>query len=162
MAPSNANFKHLHDYYQIRCERYATQGYPKTIIFYLFQSRIKRRCTREIARKITDLKANPKEMESEAEHLEVPKERAAVKPVGGLRMRHRGRNQAAWRRGEPKEPTRGICGSRRKLTAACRKVSRRAVVARRKENSAPGKLWTAQGIGSCRNKDGPQCWSGTA
>jgi hypothetical protein len=43
-------------------------------------------------RKTTDLKANPEEMESEAEHYEVPKECAVVKPVGGLRKRFRTRS----------------------------------------------------------------------
>jgi hypothetical protein len=72
------------------------------------------------ARKTTDLKANPEEMESEAEHREVPKERATVKPISGLKKRHRGRNLAAGRHGEPRELTRVICGSRRKLAATCR------------------------------------------
>jgi hypothetical protein len=67
------------------------------------------------------LKANPEEMESESEHREVPKEDAIVKPVKGRKKRH-------------KELTRGDCGSRRKLAAACRKVSRHAEVARRKRN----------------------------
>jgi hypothetical protein len=43
----------------------------------------------------TYLKANPEEMESEAEQWEVPKERAVVKPLRGLRKRHRGLNLAA-------------------------------------------------------------------
>jgi hypothetical protein len=40
------------------------------------------------ARKTTDLKENPEDMESEAEHQEDSKERATVKPVGGLRKWH--------------------------------------------------------------------------
>jgi hypothetical protein len=51
-----------------------------------------------------------------------------------MKKRLRDRLLAAGRRGEPKELTRGDCGSRRKLAAACRNVSRRAVVARRKRN----------------------------
>jgi hypothetical protein len=35
----------------------------------------------------TDLKGNPEEMECGSEHREVPKEEAAVMPVGGLRKR---------------------------------------------------------------------------
>jgi hypothetical protein len=69
----------------------------------------------------TDLKANSEEMESEDDHWEIPKGCAAVKPVGGLTKRHRGR--------KPKELTRGDCGTGRKLIAACRKVSRRAAMA---------------------------------
>jgi hypothetical protein len=51
-----------------------------------------------------------------------------------MKKRYRGRHLAAGRRREPRELIRGDCGSRRKLAAACRKVSRRAVVARRKRN----------------------------
>jgi hypothetical protein len=40
------------------------------------------------------LEARPEEMESGAEHWEVPKDHAAVKPVGVLRKQHRGRNLA--------------------------------------------------------------------
>jgi hypothetical protein len=82
----------------------------------------------------TDLKGNPEEMECESEHKEIPKEDAVVKPVEGRKKRHRGQKLAAGRHGEPKELTRGDCGSRRKLAAACRKVSRRARVAWHKRN----------------------------
>jgi hypothetical protein len=51
-----------------------------------------------------------------------------------MKKRHRGQHLAAGRRGELKELTRGDCGSQRKLAAACRKVSRRAAVARSKRN----------------------------
>jgi hypothetical protein len=73
-------------------------------------------------------------LESESEHREVPNEDAIVKPVRGRKKPHRGRKQAAGRRGEPEELTRGDCRSREKLAAACRKVSRRATVAWRKRN----------------------------
>jgi hypothetical protein len=77
---------------------------------------------------------NPEEMESESEHREVPTEEAAGKSAGTMKKRHRGRHLDAGRLVEPKELTRGDCGSRRKLAATCRKVSRRAAVARRKGN----------------------------
>jgi hypothetical protein len=77
---------------------------------------------------------NPEKMEFESEHWDVPKEDAIVKPVKERKKRHRGRKIAAGRRGEPKKLTRGNCGSRRKLAATCRKVSRRARVAWRKRN----------------------------
>jgi hypothetical protein len=80
------------------------------------------------------LKTNPEEMKSVAVPEEVPEKHAVVKPVGGLRKRYRGQKLAAGRRGEPKELTRGNCGSRRKLAAACKKVPRRASVARCKRN----------------------------
>jgi hypothetical protein len=73
-------------------------------------------------------------MESDVEHLEVSTEEAAVKSSGIMKKRQMGRHLAAGRRGEPKELTRGDCGSRRKLAADCRKVSRRATVARHKGN----------------------------
>jgi hypothetical protein len=68
----------------------------------------------------------PMDRESEAENLEVPKEEAEVKSSGAMKKLHRGRHVAAARRSEPKELTRGKCGSRRKLAAACRKVTHRA------------------------------------
>jgi hypothetical protein len=90
----------------------------------------------------TDMKAGREEMmQSVGEHQEVPREEAAVIPVRGRKRRHRGRKQAAGRHGEPKELTRGDRGSRKKLAAACRKVSRRATVAWRKRNIFR-KSWT--------------------
>jgi hypothetical protein len=81
--------------------------------------------------------ANPEKMEvsvediqSGAEHREVPKEHAALKSVGGLRKRQRSRNLAAERPDQPKERNR--CGFRGKLAAARRKMARSAGVARRK------------------------------
>jgi hypothetical protein len=99
------------------------------------------------ARKTTDLKADPEEMETETEQWEVPKDRAAVKPVGGLRKRHRGRKLAAGRRGEPEELTRGDCGSGWKLAASGRKVSRRARVAWRNMHIIRNKWTRAQRMG---------------
>jgi hypothetical protein len=61
---------------------------------------------------------------------EVPKEGAVVEPVKGRKKRHRGRK----RREEPKELTREICGSRKELADASRKMTRRAGVARREGN----------------------------
>jgi hypothetical protein len=80
-------------------------------------------------------------MQSAVEHREAPEEDAIAKPVEGWKKRHKGRNQAAERRGEPKELTRGNCGSRRKLVAACRQVSRHATVAWLKKNVFR-KSWT--------------------
>jgi hypothetical protein len=77
----------------------------------------------------TDFKAIPKEMESVVEHQEISKEEAAVMSVGELRKGHRVCNLTAGRRQKRKERTRGNCESRRKLAAACRKVSCHAKVA---------------------------------
>jgi hypothetical protein len=80
-------------------------------------------------------------MQSAEEHQEVPREEAAVIPVRGRKRRHRGQKEAAGRHGEPKELTRGDCGSQKKLAAACRKASRRATVAWCKRNVFR-KSWT--------------------
>jgi hypothetical protein len=73
-------------------------------------------------------------MQSAEEHQVVPREDAMAIPVRGRKRRHRGRKQAAGRRGEPKELIRGDRGSRKKLAAVCRKASRRAKVAWLKRN----------------------------
>jgi hypothetical protein len=102
---------------------------------------------------VTGFKANPVEMKSVAVPEEVHEKHAVVKPVGVLRKRHRGRNLAAGRHGEPKELARGICGSWRKLAAACMKVSRHARVTWCKRNIMRNK-WTRvkaeRGIGRVR------------
>jgi hypothetical protein len=77
---------------------------------------------------------NPEETQSEAVHREVPKEGAAAKSSGALRKRHGSRKPATGSRRKPKERPRGNCGSRKKLSAAGRKMTRRAGVARRKEH----------------------------
>jgi hypothetical protein len=71
-------------------------------------------------------------MQSIGEQQEIPKGEAAKMPVGGLRKPRRVRNLDAERSQKLKERTRGNSGSRRKLAAACRKVSRRAKVGWRK------------------------------
>jgi hypothetical protein len=89
----------------------------------------------------TDFRVNPEKMEPNIEENEatveredVPSEDVAVMPVKGLKKRRRGRKSTAGRRGEPKKLNRGNCGSRKKLAAACRKVSRHATVAWLKRN----------------------------
>jgi hypothetical protein len=80
------------------------------------------------------METNSEAMQSAEEHREVLKEGIAVKFSGTTKKRHRGRKKAAGRCGKAKELTRGDCGSRRTLAAACRKVFRRAAVARRREH----------------------------
>jgi hypothetical protein len=75
---------------------------------------------------------NPGMTQSIEEHQDVPNEDVTVMPVKGLKKRRRVWKSTAERRGEPKELNQGNCGSRRKLDAACRKVSHRATVAWRK------------------------------
>jgi hypothetical protein len=74
----------------------------------------------------TDLKANPEEMQSEAEHREVPKEHATVEAGRAPNKRHRSRNLAEERRGQPEERTQGNCGPRKKLVAAGMRMTHRA------------------------------------
>jgi hypothetical protein len=81
------------------------------------------------------------DMESEAEHWEVLKEKVAVKSSGTIKKRLRGRHLAVGLRGEPRELCRGDSGSRRKLAASCKKVSHRVRVAWRKRNIVRDK-WT--------------------
>jgi hypothetical protein len=83
----------------------------------------------------SEVSARPKEWESGAERQKVRMEEAAVKSSGITKKRHRGRHTATGRRMKPtKKPTRGDCESRRKLVAACRKVSRCAAVAWHRRN----------------------------
>jgi DNA polymerase III gamma/tau subunit len=70
-----------------------------------------------------------------AQHRKVPVEDAVLKQVNGRKKRQRSKKQAAGRREEPKKLTRGDCGSRMKLAAACRKVSRHTTVTRRRRDA---------------------------
>jgi hypothetical protein len=104
----------------------------------------------------TRTESDPGTMQSVEEHQEIPKEDAAVKPVKGRKKRRRGRKLTAGRPGELNELTRSDYGSGKKLAAACRKMTRRAAVARRKRNvfrktgtqgnCGPRKRLTAAGI----------------
>jgi hypothetical protein len=89
----------------------------------------------------TESKPDPGMMQSTEEPKEIAKGEAAVMPVREPRKRRRVCNLAAERRQKRKERTRGHRASRRKSTAACSKVSRRAKVARRKGNIVRNK-WT--------------------
>jgi hypothetical protein len=76
----------------------------------------------------------PKKWESGAERREVPTEKAAVKSSRISKKRPRGLHIAAGRRVRPTKLIRGDCESRRKLVAACKKVSRCAAVAWSRRN----------------------------
>jgi hypothetical protein len=78
---------------------------------------------------IENMEANPGEMLSKVEHEKVPKEEAAVKPVGALRKRHRGRHLPAGCRGKLNIRTQGKGGCRRKLATTSRKMIRCAGLA---------------------------------
>jgi hypothetical protein len=72
---------------------------------------------------------DPGMMQSIEERQEIPNEDALVMPVGEPRKRHRVWNLATKRHQKMKERTQGKSRSRRKLAAACRKVSCYAKVA---------------------------------
>jgi hypothetical protein len=80
------------------------------------------------------------EVQSKAEHEEVPKEGAAVKPIGALKKLYGGWDLALRCCGQPKKETQGSGGSQKKLTAARRGITHCAVLAQRK--------------GSCRHGQG--------
>lgn len=107
-----------------------------------------------------DLKGNLEEREYRLEHHEVNKVDAVRKLVKGRKKWHKCWKQVAGQHGEPKDLARGICGSRRKLAATCRKVSRHAAVAQCK-GKVIRKLWTTAGIYHWQ-KDVPPCRGGTA
>jgi hypothetical protein len=89
--------------------------------------------TKKLEEKSECKEQGPKESESGAER-QVPTEEVAVKSSGITKKRPRGRRIAAGRRVRPTIQIRGDCESRRKLVAACRKVSRCAAVAWRRRN----------------------------
>jgi hypothetical protein len=102
------------------------------------------------------------DMESGAEHREVPKKLVAVKPIGGLRKQHRGQNLAIECHQEQEGRTRGNCGSRKKLVATGRKITLRAGVVRRKGH---GRNIIARGAPKRRtlgrrHQPKPECKSG--
>jgi hypothetical protein len=77
--------------------------------------------------KTTDLETNREKSECGSEHLEVPKEEAAVETIGALVDRHGDRHLAVWHRRQPKKRTQRDGGSRHKLAAARGRLTRRAV-----------------------------------
>jgi hypothetical protein len=97
----------------------------------------------------TETKTNPGMIQSIEEHQEIPKGEAAGKPVRVPRKRSRVRNMAAEGRQKRKERTRGNRGSRRKLSVACSKVSRREKVAWRKRYLIR-KMGTLEMYGLCK------------
>jgi hypothetical protein len=72
------------------------------------------------------------DMEPEAAHGEVPREDAAVMPVGEPKKRRRDRNLDARCLRKRQKGTQGKNGCRRNSVAASRGTTRRAVVARRR------------------------------
>jgi hypothetical protein len=69
------------------------------------------------------------DMEPEAEHWEIPKEDAIVKPIEGQRKRRRDQNLAMEHHKKPKERTQGYCGSQKRVTVASRRMTHCAGVA---------------------------------
>jgi hypothetical protein len=108
-----------------------------------------RTCQSETAasQEATETKPDPGTMQSAEEHQEIPKEDAAVMPVGGLRKRRRDRNLAAGRRQKPKRRIQANCESKtdrrwQKGIPPCN--SGMAQETRLQKNCDPRKLWTAE------------------
>jgi hypothetical protein len=72
------------------------------------------------------------EAESEAEHEEVRKKEGAGETFRALKKQHGDSPLAVRRRGQPKKRTQSNAGSRKKLAAACIRMTRRAIPARSK------------------------------
>jgi hypothetical protein len=90
-----------------------------------------RTCRSETAasQEATKTEPDPEKMQSMGGHQEIPKEEAAVMPVGGLRKRHRDWNWAAGRRQKLEGRIQASCESSRRVTVACKKITSRATVA---------------------------------
>jgi hypothetical protein len=123
----NAETRHEEMLARMKAEREADRGQRKTDIEQILAK------MEEMFAKM-DMKANPGMMQCVGEHQEVSREEAVVMSVGEPKKRRRNRNLAAERRQKPKERTRGYCGTRKRVTIADRKVSRRAAVARRRRD----------------------------
>jgi hypothetical protein len=78
------------------------------------------------------------ETESVAEHQEVPKEAPAVKTARPLEKHYEDQHLVVGRREKPKKRTQGDSGSRKKLVTACRGMTRRTVLSRRKGHCRQG------------------------
>jgi hypothetical protein len=84
------------------------------------------------------MEADPEEIKSIAEHMEVPKKEAAVKPVRALKKRHGGQNLAVRCCQKPKKRTQGNVGSYKTLAAACRGMTCRAIPVQNKGHCCQG------------------------
>jgi hypothetical protein len=85
-----------------------------------------------VCNEATETKLDPGLEQSIEERQNIPKDEAAVIPVGEPRKRRRVCNLAAERHQKRKERNRKNRGSKRKSAAACRNVSHRAKIAGRK------------------------------
>jgi hypothetical protein len=81
-------------------------------------------------------------MQSLEEHQEIPKEEAAMMPVGGLKKWCRDRNLAAGCRQKPKGRIQEEIDHRRQDDLLCN--SGMAQEKRLQKNWDPGKLWTVE------------------
>jgi hypothetical protein len=75
---------------------------------------------------------------SEVVHEEVPKEEVALETVRALKEPSEERHVAVRRLGQPKKQTNCNGGSRKKLTTACRGMTRPAIPTRRKRHGRQG------------------------
>jgi hypothetical protein len=85
----------------------------------------------------TDLEGNREYSEAVAEKQDVPKGEAAVANIGPLVDQYGDRHLYVRPDRQPQKQTQGYCGSRRKLPAARRRLTRRAIPSLRKGHEEP-------------------------
>jgi hypothetical protein len=115
----------------------------------------------------TNLEANPEMMQSEVEHREVPTEEATVKSLGTMKKQQHG--LASCCRATQKANGTDLrrlwilkevgCRLQEGVPSCSSGMAQEKLL---QENSGPGKLWTAEGIGRSQHEDDPQYKSGTA
>jgi hypothetical protein len=127
----DANVKSMRE--DIRCGQAEMRSILDAWITDIKDARIKTTACQEVTGANPEkIEPNPGKMQSAEEHQEIPKEDAAVMPVGELRKRRRDRNLAAGRRQKPKRRIQVTCESWRRLIVSGKKITRRATVAWRK------------------------------
>jgi hypothetical protein len=86
----------------------------------------------------TDLESTSEEIESKAEHEEVPKEEATVETLEALKERYRDRHLAIRYHSQLKKQTQGNGGSKKKMATVRGWLTRRAIPAWHKGPSCQG------------------------
>jgi hypothetical protein len=128
------------------------------------KERLAKKRWRQIHRKVNPIQDL---MQSVGGHQEVPKEEAAVMPVGGLRKRRRDRNMGAGAQpeAEGKDPGKlwiqeEIHHRRQEDDPSCNSDMEQEKCLQK--NWDPGNMWTAEETDRGRNEDDPPCKSGMA
>jgi hypothetical protein len=160
------------DLNEMREEIKSGQAKMRSIIF-IFRSELKETIQREMrasiqsvrsefyetttCREATETEPGPGMMQPIEKHLEIPKEEAAVMPVGEPRKRRRVCNLAAERRQKMRQRTRGKSWIQEEVGCRLQEdaPARKSGMAKKKlhqENSDPGKSWITEEIGRCTQR----------